>query len=667
MLKKSISVVLSAAVALGTFVYIPALSGVNDTAIVSEAASSDFKLKKDSSGRTYVAGYSGKAENITIPSKAEYIGKNAFKNNFKIKSVTIPETCKLGIEKGAFENCVNLKYVEISGSVDHIEENAFSNCLALKRVYFDKANCDIKYIGVCAFYNCFALTDIIIPSGTKEIREAAFANCLALEYITVPESVKKIEDNAFGYMFDSSKFKYYEANPNKKRYISYFELYDNELIEWYSEHSQKALTMAVAKGSAADVYVRDNELDSVKVSSIKSPQVKATADSNKITLQWNALQDIDAYRVELFNEATGAFEKYKIANSNNSNKCTINNLESNHNYKIRVIPIIRNEKSYFDVFSSDIISAKTNKAKSSANNKESATEIIVKAEAGTDSISLSWNKVKNADMYEVYRKNNDSGEYEKYMQVSDNSCVANRLSKNTLYKFYVVAYDKQSEQYVKLLQSDVVSAKTGGKTTADADEEPDEIKLTAEADTNSISLSWTRVNKAEKYYVYLYNSKTKKYEKYKQLTTAAKSCVISSLESGKKYKVYVSAVKKEDGSYVEIVKSDAVEITTTTKKASEPTTTEAPVELKLTATAETDSISLSWNRVQKAEKYNIYIYNTKTKKYEKYKQLGLAAKSHVMSSLDSGKKYKIYVSAVKKEDGSYVEIVRSNVVEISTL
>ena len=143
MLKKSISVVLSAAVALGTFVYIPALSGVNDTAIVSEAASSDFKLKKDSSGRTYVAGSSGKAENITIPSKAEYIGKNAFKNNFKIKSVTIPETCKLGIEKGAFENCVNLKYVEISGSVDHIEENAFSNCLALKRVYFDKANLPI--------------------------------------------------------------------------------------------------------------------------------------------------------------------------------------------------------------------------------------------------------------------------------------------------------------------------------------------------------------------------------------------------------------------------------------------------------------------------------------------------------------------------------------------
>lgn len=145
--------------------------------------------------------------------------------------------------------------------------------------------------------------------------------------------------------------------------------------------------------------------------------------------------------------------------------------------------------------------------------------------------------------------------------------------------------------------------------------------------------------------------------------STGKKSVLSNLESSTKYKLYVSAVKKSGKEYVEIVRSDILSLKTD-KKAEKTNSSEKVAILKVSASAGTDSIVLEWNTSENVDKFWTYIYNTKTKKYDKIKQS--SGKKCEITGLESGTEYKLYVSAVKQEKGSYIEVMRSEIIEIST-
>ena len=52
-------------------------------------------------------------------------------------------------------------------------------------------------IGINAFYYCYSLASITIPSGVTSISGSAFASCFSLASITIPSGVTSISDNAF--------------------------------------------------------------------------------------------------------------------------------------------------------------------------------------------------------------------------------------------------------------------------------------------------------------------------------------------------------------------------------------------------------------------------------------------------------------------------------------
>lgn len=80
-----------------------------------------------------------------------------------------------------------------------------------------------------------------------------------------------------------------------------------------------------------------------------------------------------------------------------------------------------------------------------------------------------------------------------------------------------------------------------------ANERLEAPKLTAKASSGKIKLSWTEIDGAYRYRVYLYNSETGKYTRIK--TTSKTSCTIKSAKKGAAYKFKVCAVKKtESGS-----------------------------------------------------------------------------------------------------------------------
>ena len=131
---------------------------------------------------TYVSPVNKKAAKVAIPDTVEIdsvtykvtaIGKNAFKNNSKIKNITIG------------------KYVAV------IEQKAFINCKKLKSVKLGK---NVTTIGSKAFYKCVALTKFTIPSKTAKIGKQAFYGCSKLKTLTIRSSklkTAKIGSKAF--------------------------------------------------------------------------------------------------------------------------------------------------------------------------------------------------------------------------------------------------------------------------------------------------------------------------------------------------------------------------------------------------------------------------------------------------------------------------------------
>ena len=163
------------------------------------------------------------------------------------------------------------------------------------------------------------------------------------------------------------------------------------------------------------------------------------------------------------------------------------------------------------------------------------------------------------------------------------------------------------------------------------------LKTTAQT-TSTITLSWKKVSKATGYRVYIYNSSTKKYEYYGQ--TKTNSITIKGLKASKQYKIKVRAYRtvngtKYFGSYSSI-------LTTATK----------PSKVKnLTAKSQnTNSITLTWNKVTRATGYRVYMYNSSTGKYEYY---GYSTTNSItVKGLKASKEYKFKVRAYKTADGT---------------
>lgn len=203
-------------------------------------------------GGTLVS-YTGDDPDITIPLGITSIGKDAFSNNQKLRSVYIPDEVS-SIDYAAFENCKNLEKVDIGDGVKSIGQSAFSGCLNLSdvnipryvesigsgafaacpnlsNVSIDEKNRNyvcldgviytrdgqemvqylagrpystyqipepVKEIGEFSFYGANMLTSVSIVHGVSEIPEYAFLNCTALNNVEIPGSVKAIRKGAFG-------------------------------------------------------------------------------------------------------------------------------------------------------------------------------------------------------------------------------------------------------------------------------------------------------------------------------------------------------------------------------------------------------------------------------------------------------------------------------------
>ena len=121
------------------------------------------------------------------------VGNEAFENCYDLKSIEIPNSVTT-IEAYAFRCCGGLENITIPNSVTKIGESAFSGCSMLKSIEIPNS---VINIGAYAFSGCIKLANITIPNSVTNIGNNAFSLCYNLTSVTIPSSITKIETGVF--------------------------------------------------------------------------------------------------------------------------------------------------------------------------------------------------------------------------------------------------------------------------------------------------------------------------------------------------------------------------------------------------------------------------------------------------------------------------------------
>lgn len=174
--------------------------------------------------------------------------------------------------------------------------------------------------------------------------------------------------------------------------------------------------------------------------------------------------------------------------------------------------------------------------------------------------------------------------------------------------------------------------------------------VSASQTTTSITLKWKKVTGASGYRVYQYNTKTKKYEKVKDVTGT--TLKISKLSAGTKYKFKVRAYKNDDGK----IMGECCAVFETATKCKTPT-------LKVTSQKKGEA-SLSWTNVSGESGYQVYYSTKKDSGFEKWTTTKVNVTKGTKINLTSGKYYYFKVRAYTKTDSGTVYSAWSEVVRV---
>lgn len=162
-----------------------------------KVARGDFEFIKGDDGVNYLVGYTGDAEEITLPENFDgedyAVFNHTFANKVKIRKLTVSDgVSKIGI--AAFQGCRSLKEIDFGNRVKEIGGFAFHGCESLEKIDFGNG---IEEIGMAAFNGCRSLKKLIIPDSVKKIEEKAFMACDGIFTVTIGTGLTKIAEDAF--------------------------------------------------------------------------------------------------------------------------------------------------------------------------------------------------------------------------------------------------------------------------------------------------------------------------------------------------------------------------------------------------------------------------------------------------------------------------------------
>ena len=227
--------------------------------------------------------------------------------------------------------------------------------------------------------------------------------------------------------------------------------------------------------------------------------------------------------------------------------------------------------------------------------------VLTSAKCTGFQLTVSWKKISDytPDGYYLYRKTgNEDWKRIATLGADKTSYTDTKAKYGTSYTYTLRAYKKiEGKDYRSGYDKKGVSAKVS----------PAAPKLTAKVKSyKSAVISWSKVNGADEYAVYVKNAST---GKWSRKTTVKGTSYTASATCGQSYTYTVRALKKQDGKTV-MSAYDKNGVTFKTKLT-------APV-LKKAVSKQYNQINISWEKVDGAQKYYVYRKTANSG----YKQIG---------------------------------------------
>ena len=134
---------------------------------------------------------------ITIPDGVQIIEAETFKECSNLDTISLPDGLER-IEYGAFMECDGLESIHLPDNINYLGSSVFNGCDNLSSVNYPISWQEEANGGTSPFADCEKLDSVFIPEGTISIPDYVFCNASNLTAINMPSSLTSIGDNAFG-------------------------------------------------------------------------------------------------------------------------------------------------------------------------------------------------------------------------------------------------------------------------------------------------------------------------------------------------------------------------------------------------------------------------------------------------------------------------------------
>ena len=136
------------------------------------------------------------AKKVTIGNNLMSIGSYAFAQMTELEAVEFEDYSVLrNIGSNAFENDVKIESISLPDSLINLGSSSFKDCTSLKTIDFNQA--EVTGIRPYTFENCINLEDFKLPETISAIYEGAFKGTRKLQQVIIPENVTQINAEAF--------------------------------------------------------------------------------------------------------------------------------------------------------------------------------------------------------------------------------------------------------------------------------------------------------------------------------------------------------------------------------------------------------------------------------------------------------------------------------------
>lgn len=171
----------------------------------------DFTYTVQDNGTVMITKYNGSAKELVIPDvlggkRVTKIGKESFYACSDLTTVVIPEGVTT-IEYDAFSYCSKLASVTIPDSVASVTGNPFLDCDKLMIISVSPRHPYLATIDgvlfskpdkrLICYPNGFQSNEYSVPQGIVTIEDKSFYNCGALTSVVIPDSVRQMNSNPF--------------------------------------------------------------------------------------------------------------------------------------------------------------------------------------------------------------------------------------------------------------------------------------------------------------------------------------------------------------------------------------------------------------------------------------------------------------------------------------